>query len=95
MEILHDKNLYVQTHIKGNDLEEIKEYCRLNRLTITDMSERGSLSRNRYSVWANKPNCRARVLRKRVEEWDGWKIIKTEPTPKMFWVTYEKVPQDT
>ena len=43
-----------------------------------------------FTVWAEKPNQRMRVLRKKVSEIEGWELIKDEPTAKMHWLTYEK-----
>ena len=93
MTIFHDKNLYVQTHIKGDNIEEILDYCASNNLTVVEVSKRNSSKGTLYQVWADKPNRRMRVLRKSPTEMEGWKIIKPEPTPKMYWVTYEKVSQ--
>ena len=90
MEILYAKNLYFQTKVRGNNLDEIKAYCTEHKLEITEILVT-PYRKTKYAVWANKPNGRIRVLRKEIREEVGWKIIETEPTAKMHWITYERI----
>lgn len=87
MKVSFDKNLYCLTKITGSNLEEIHEYCKNNNLTIV---EEYPHIRYGYIVQAQKPNQRMRVLRKRVDQIEGWNLIKNIPTKKMHWLTYEK-----
>lgn len=87
MRVFFDKNLFVLTMIKGSDINEIEDYCKTNGLTIVEVHQTSSY----YTVHAEKSNQRMKLLRKHVYEIEGWKLIKDEPTPKMHWLTYEKV----
>lgn len=88
VKVSFEKNLYCLTKITGSDIDEIRAYCEKNNLTIADET---SSPLHGYIVWAQKPNQRMKILRKRVEPIDGWKLIEDVPTKKMHWLTYEKV----
>lgn len=88
MRVSFDKNLFWLTKITGNDIDEIREYCKNNNLTIVEIMPHSSYG---YVVQAEKPNQRMRILRKCVEEIEGWKLIEDTPTKKMHWLIYEKV----
>ena len=88
MKVSFEHNLFWLTKITGSNIEEIRTYCKNNNLTIV---EETSSPLHGYIVQAEKPNQRMRILRKRVEEIDGWKLIEDSPTKKMHWLTYEKV----
>ena len=87
MKISFDKNLFMLTKITGSNIEEIRDYCKNNNLTIVEETPD---IRHGYIVQAQKPNQRMRLLRKRVEQIDGWKIVEDVPTSKMHWLIYEK-----
>ena len=87
MKVSFDENPYYLTKITGYDRDEIIAYCQEHNLEIVDEI---CSSTYRYTVWAEKPNQRMRILRKSIPEFEGWKLIKDKPTPKMHWLTYEK-----
>lgn len=90
MKVSFEKNLYFLTKVTGYDLDEIRAYCSKNNLKIVEETGRMRQGTICYTVWAEKPNQRMRILRKKVSEIKGWKLIKDEPTSKMHWLTYEK-----
>ena len=90
MRVLWENNPTVMTKITGPDLEEIKKYCKKNSLEI-DYSESYRSSRG-YVVYAIKPNNTFTILRKEVQEIEGYRLIEDRPTKKMHWLTYQKVP---
>ncbi len=88
LRICWDKDPFVLTKITGSDINAIKDYCENNNLTIIEAYRSG----NRFVIQAEKPNNRFRILRKRVEEIPGYKLIEDIPTKKRHWLTYEKLP---
>lgn len=88
MKVSFDKNPYFLTKISGSNLEEIHKYCEENNLTIVDEYTHNTYG---YIIQAEKPNQRMYILRKRVRQIEGWKLISDIPTPKMHWLTYEKI----
>ncbi len=87
MKVSFDKNPYYLTKVVGYDRDEIIAYCKEHNLEVVDET---CNSNYRYTIWAEKPNQRMRVLRKNIEQLEDWKLIKIERTPKMYWLTYEK-----
>lgn len=87
MKISFANNQYYLTRISSSDIYEIKQYCKKHNLEIVDCI---SDSLHGYTVWAEKPNQRIRILRKAVHEIEGWKLIEDIPTSKMHWLIYEK-----
>lgn len=87
MKVSFDKNPYYLTKVVGYDRDKIVAYCKEHNLEIVDET---CNSNYRYTIWAEKPNQRMRILRKKVSKIEGWKLIKDEPTAKMHWLTYEK-----
>ncbi len=88
MKISWEDNPYVFTKITGPSLDDIKNYCKENNLTIVESYVCGY----KFVVQAEKPNNRFQILRKRVVEIPGYKLIEDIPTKKMHWLTYEKLP---
>lgn len=90
MKVSFDKNPYFLTKVTGYNLDEIRAYCSENNLIIVEETGKMRQGAICYTVWAEKPNQRMRILRKKVSEIEGWELIKDEPTAKMHWLTYEK-----
>ena len=90
MKVSFDKNPYFLTKVTGYNRDEIHAYCKENNLKIVEETGRMRQGALCYTVLAEKPNQRMRILRKHVSKIEGWKLIKDEPTAKMHWLTYEK-----
>lgn len=90
MKVSFEKNQYFLTKVTGYNLDEIRAYCSENNLDIVEETGRMRQGALCYTVWAEKPNQRMRVLRKKISKIEGWELINVERTPKMYWLTYEK-----